>query len=149
MKLSTRSRYGLRALCALALLSRDGNPVPLTQISRYERISRQYLSLIFHELRKSGQVEAVRGINGGYRLAKSPSQITVASVVRALDGPIAPVTCLLDDWKGRRRCWREEDCLSKPAWAYLQRKIEEALESITIDSLIKGKSIPQEREALQ
>ncbi|HHV78625.1 MAG TPA: RrF2 family transcriptional regulator [Firmicutes bacterium] len=139
MKLSSRSRYGVRALCALAILSRDNSPVPLARISKCEGIPKQYLGLIFHKLRKSGHVEAVRGLNGGYKLAKSPAEITVASVVRALDGPIAPVKCLIEREKGHRYCWREEVCLSRPAWAFLQQQIEKTLESITIESLIKKK----------
>ncbi len=140
MRLSTRARYGVRALCALALLSRDGSPVSLACISERENISRQYLSLIFHQLRKSGYVEAVRGLNGGFSLAKSPAEITVASVVRSLEGPIAPVGCLLPPGQSAAsRCERKNECLSRPAWESLQRQMEMALEAITIESLIKGR----------
>lgn len=138
MRLSTKARYGVRALCALALMSGDGKPVSLARLSEQEEISKKYLSLIFHELRKSGYVEAVRGLNGGFKLAKSPAKITVASLVRALDGPIAPVGCLLPPGRSAAsRCERKTGCLSRPAWMWLQRQIETALESITIESLIK------------
>lgn len=140
MKLSTKARYGVRALCTLALMSEDGRPVSLARLSEREKISKKYLSIIFHELRKSGNVEAVRGLNGGFRLAKSPDRITVASVVRALDGPIAPVGCLLPPGKSAAsRCERKSGCLSRPAWMWLQRQIETALESITIEDLTKDK----------
>ncbi|MGE5484476.1 MAG: RrF2 family transcriptional regulator [Ignavibacteriales bacterium] len=139
MRLSTKARYGVRALCALALLSGDGAPVSLARISEREGISRQYLGLIFHELRKSGHVEASRGVNGGFRLAMNPADITVAAIVRSLDGPIAPVGCLLPPGdNAASRCGRKRECLSRPAWTSLQRKIEAALESITIESLIAG-----------
>lgn len=143
MKLSTKARYGVRALCALALMSGDGKPVSLARLSEQEEISKKYLSLIFHELRKSGYVEAVRGLNGGFKLAKSPDQITVASIVRALDGPIAPVGCLLPPGRSAAsRCERKTGCLSRPAWMWLQRQIETALESVTIESLIKDSKDP-------
>ncbi|MGE5586903.1 MAG: RrF2 family transcriptional regulator [Clostridia bacterium] len=139
MKLSTKARYGVRALCALALMSEDGKPVSLARLSERENISKNYLNLIFHKLRKSGFVEAERGLNGGFRLAKSPAEITVASVIHALDGPIAPVGCLLPPGKSTAsRCRRKSECLSRPAWVRLQHQIELALDSITIYSLVRG-----------
>ncbi len=140
MRLSTRARYGVRALCALALMSEGegGRPVSLTRISEQEQISRKYLGLIFKKLRESGYVEAVRGVNGGFRLAKRPAEITVASVVRTLDGPIAPVGCLLPPGKSSAsRCQRKTGCLTRPAWIRLQREIEMTLEAITVASLIR------------
>lgn len=140
MRLSTKVRYGVRALCALALLSEYGDPVPLARISERENISKQYLGLIFHQLRKSGLVEAVRGLNGGFRLARSPAEITVAAVIRSLEGPIAPVGCLLPPGRNSAgRCPKTGDCLSRPAWEWLQRQIETALERLTIQSLIEDK----------
>ncbi|NPV51987.1 MAG: Rrf2 family transcriptional regulator [Firmicutes bacterium] len=139
MRLSTKARYGVRALCALALMSKDGSPVSLARLSEQENISKDYLNLIFHKLRKSGFVEAERGLNGGFKLAKSPTEITVAAVIRALDGPIAPVGCLLPPGKSAAsRCKRKSGCLSRPAWVRLQRQIETTLDSITIYSLITG-----------
>ncbi|MEW6081433.1 MAG: Rrf2 family transcriptional regulator [Bacillota bacterium] len=136
MKIPTRARYAVRALCRLALMSKEG-PVPLSRIAERESISRQYLSLLFHQLRKAGFVEADRGINGGYRLSRDPGGISLASVIRAVDGPIAPLGCLLPpDQNPKGPCERETTCLTRPAWASLQRKMEEVLESITIGSLI-------------
>ncbi|HHY97454.1 MAG TPA: Rrf2 family transcriptional regulator [Firmicutes bacterium] len=138
MKLSTRARYGVRAMCALALMSKDGKPVALAHISEREGISKGYLALIFHKLRQSGLVEAERGINGGFRLAKNPGDITVASVIRALEGPIAPVDCLGPPGRSAAsRCKRKQHCLSRPAWLRLQLQIEQALDAITIASLVK------------
>ncbi|MGB9867433.1 MAG: Rrf2 family transcriptional regulator [Bacillota bacterium] len=135
MRLSTKSRYGLRALCALALLSREGAPVSLTRIAQRENISRQYLSLIFQKLRECGFVEAVRGVRGGFRLARNPSEITVGSVVNCLDGPVAPVDCL-----AVKQCSRQNACVARGAWEHLKQRIELALEEITIECLIKGKN---------
>ncbi|MCR4398609.1 MAG: RrF2 family transcriptional regulator [Firmicutes bacterium] len=137
MRLSTRSRYGVRALCALAALSDGRRPVPIARLSEHEDISRQYLALLFYEMKRAGLVDAVRGYNGGYRLAKKSSEITVASVVRALEGPIAPVECLMSEGvAGPGDCRRKAHCLSRPAWSRLQRQIEAALESVTIASLV-------------
>ncbi|NPV72007.1 MAG: Rrf2 family transcriptional regulator [Firmicutes bacterium] len=143
MKISAKARYGVRALCALELLSGEenqgGSPVSLAQIAEKENISKKYLGLIFHGLRKHGFVDAVRGLNGGYRLAKSANEITVGSVVRALDGPLAPVGCLLPPGKNpASRCERKATCASRKAWDRLQHHIELALDSITIQSLVEG-----------
>ncbi|MCL6449843.1 MAG: RrF2 family transcriptional regulator [Acetobacteraceae bacterium] len=140
MRLSTKARYGVRALCALAVMSRDGGPVSLARVAEREGISRPYLSLIFHQLRKSGYVQASRGLRGGYRLLKSPSRITVAGVVRALEGPIAPVKCLVPgEGPAGGRCRRQGSCPSRPAWVRLQRQMEAALEAVTLQSLIEGR----------
>jgi Rrf2 family protein len=140
MKLSTRSRYGVRALCALALLAGKNGVVPLSRIAEQECISVRYLALIFHKLKKAGLVETERGPNGGFRLAKNPGELTVGEVVRAMDGSLAPVGCLKSPGKDpASRCPRKAVCLSRPAWVVLERQIEAALDSITIASLVEGR----------
>jgi Rrf2 family protein len=134
--MSTRARYGVRALCTLARLSRE-HPVPLSVIADCERLSRHYLGVIFHDLRKAGFVETERGSAGGYRLARHPEEISVADLVTLLDGPIAPVGCVLAPGEERdSRCPRKETCPSRPAWVRLQHEIERALGGITIASLL-------------
>lgn len=137
MRLSTEVRYGIRALCALAILSKDGAPVPIARLAKRERISPRYLSLIFHQLKGAGYVVTERGRRGGYRLAMPPEDISVAAVVRALDGPIAPVGCLLPPGKDEAsRCPNKEMCVSRPVWIRLQQDIERTLESITVASMV-------------
>lgn len=136
MRLSTEVRYGIRALCALAQLSHGGAPIPVARLAEREHISSRYLSLIFHQLKVAGYVNTERGRRGGYKLALAPEDISIADIVRALEGPIAPVGCLLapgDDPDSH--CPNKEYCLSRPAWSRLQQDIERTLGSITIASM--------------
>jgi Rrf2 family protein len=92
--------------------------------------------LIFHQLKVAGFVVTERGRRGGYKLAMPPEDISVAAIVQALEGPIAPVGCLLSPGQNPdSHCPNKEHCLSRPAWARLQSEIESTLGSITIASL--------------
>jgi Rrf2 family transcriptional regulator, cysteine metabolism repressor len=139
LRLSTEVRYAIRALCSLAILSREGGPVTAARLAEREDLSQRYLSLIFHQLKGAGYVKTVRGRRGGYELALRPEDITVASIICALEGPIAPVGCLLPPGtEESSRCPNKECCISRPAWASLQREMERTLGSITIASLVAG-----------
>ncbi|HET9959489.1 MAG TPA: Rrf2 family transcriptional regulator [Polyangiaceae bacterium] len=88
-----KTKYALKALCHLAMASQDG-PVLIADIAESENIPRKFLELILAELKQHGILQSRKGRGGGYQLAKTPENITVASVLRVLDGPIAPVPCL-------------------------------------------------------
>lgn len=90
--LSRKTKYALRALIHLASRS-SGDPVPIAQIAEGENIPRKFLETILLELRKAGLLHALRGKNGGYRLARPATEITYAEVMRLLDGHIAPIPC--------------------------------------------------------
>lgn len=135
MRISTRGQYGLRAMCVMAMSAGEG-PLPLSDIARREGISLQYLGQLFRSLREAGLVESVRGTKGGYVLARSPDDITVGDVVRAVEGPIAPVECLIDD---SEPCERKDFCLTREAWARLRDSMETTLDSITLADLCCGK----------
>jgi Rrf2 family protein len=90
MKLSTREQYGVRAMVELARFYGQG-PLPLTEVSRLQNISLAYLEQIVASLREAELVVSTRGAHGGYHLAREPQAITVGDVLRALEGPIAPV----------------------------------------------------------
>lgn len=107
-------------------------PIPLRDISNKEGISLQYLEQLFRDLREAGLVESIRGAKGGYILARSPEEITVGDVVRAVEGPIAPVECLLED---AGCCERRDVCLTRGAWERLRDSIEVTLDSITLADL--------------
>lgn len=136
MRLSTKARYGVRALCALAILGREGEPVPLSRIADHECITRQYLALIFHLLSHAGYVQARRGLKGGYVLAKDPSEITVGDIVRTLDGSTAPIGCVGEGEGEGKPCRRMDICPTRPAWQRLTQAIDTALDSVTISSLV-------------
>ena len=91
--ITMKTKYALKALCRLAL-SQTGEPVLIADIAEAEKIPRKFLELILAELKQHGILQSRKGRGGGYLLAKNPDTITVASVLRVLDGPIAPVPCL-------------------------------------------------------
>ena len=92
MKLSTKGRYGLRALIDLAQYSEE-TPVSITSISKRQDISERYLEQLMSMLKKAGIVKSIRGANGGYILARDAKEISVGEVLRALEGSLEPVEC--------------------------------------------------------
>ena len=94
MKVSTKSRYGMAAMVDLAEHFGKG-PVALRSVAERQQVSEHYLEQLMSSLRHAGFVRSVRGAQGGYVLAKDPKDITAGDVVRAMEGPIAPVDCLL------------------------------------------------------
>src|SRR5512138_5976 len=108
MRISTKGRYGLRAMIELAV-NHGGRPVPINAIAANQAISLKYLHAILALLRKAKLVRSARGRAGGYLLARSPAEITVGQIVRALEGPVAVVECVKD----RRHCPRSAICDSR------------------------------------
>jgi Rrf2 family protein len=135
MKLSTKSRYGLRAVVDLALHYRYG-PMAVATISKKEGISTHYLEQILNKLKKANIVKSLRGPKGGYTLAKNPNNITVAEVVGILEGGISPVSCVLGR-KKKRPCERMDKCVTKVVWDKLASRMKETLEAITLSDLLK------------
>jgi len=103
-------------------------PQPLSEVASREGLSAAYLEQLIIALRKAGLVEATRGAHGGYELSKPPAEISVGDVIRALEGPIAPVDCVSD---GDREscCDRESGCITKTVWLRIRDSIIEALDS--------------------
>ena len=132
MRLSTRSRYGVRALIALAFQEEpDGHCA--REIADEESLSKKYLESILAQLRTSGFVRSVRGAHGGYVLARAPSEITVAEVVRALEGSLALVECSDDP----SYCERSIVCATREVWIAAERALNDAMVGITIEDLVK------------
>ncbi len=132
MKISTRTRYGVRLMTALAR-NYGKDPVFLKNIARGENISEKYLSLIIIPLRGGGLVNSVRGAYGGYNLNKDPSEITLKEVVDVLEGDRFLVDCV----NNPAACPRVTTCASHDVWAVVGEKISETLSSITLDRLAK------------
>jgi Rrf2 family protein len=132
MKLSTRTRYGVRLMVDLALKHRQA-PIFLKDIANSENISEKYLSLIIIPLRRVGLVTSIRGAHGGYRLAKDPSEITLKEIVDVLEGDCSLVDCV----KNPAACPRVLICASHDIWATIGGKISETLSSVTLDMLVK------------
>lgn len=133
MQVSTRGRYGLRAMVDMALHATEG-PMALRVIAERQGISESYLEQVFTGLRKSGLVRASRGAQGGYELNRSASEITVGEILRALEGPIVPVFCVGDESTGTY-CEREKYCLTRSFWEELRDKVNEFLDGTTLQDL--------------
>ncbi|MGV8056804.1 MAG: RrF2 family transcriptional regulator [Smithellaceae bacterium] len=134
MKLSTRSRYGVRFMAALAC-EYGGKSLFLKDIAADEEISEKYLSLIVIPLRSAGLIKSQRGARGGYALARSPRDVTLCDVVEALEGD----TCLVRCVKQPSKCDRAAICPTRDIWSSLGDKIRETLKSVTIAELAELK----------
>lgn len=144
MKLSTRTRYGVRLMTVLAR-NYEKDPVFLKDIAKGENISEKYLSLIIIPLRGVGLVNSVRGAYGGYNLSKDPSKITLKEIVDVLEGDCSLVDCV----KNPASCSRVPICASHDVWAIIGEKITETLSSITLDKLAKMNQEKEENNIMQ
>lgn len=133
MKISTKGRYALRMIVDLALNGDDGY-VSLKDIAEREDISKKYLEQIVPMLNKSGILRTNRGNKGGYILAHKPENITVADVLVATEGSLAPVACLEYD---PNECPRVELCSTLFIWEGLYKTMTEYLNSISIQDIIE------------
>jgi Rrf2 family protein len=137
MKLSTKGKYGVRAIFEIAR-HYGGGPLTIKEIAQRQGISLSYLEQILYRLGKAGLIESVRGPGGGYLLGRKPAELTIGDVVRALEGPIALSHCLEPGEGGD--CFQADDCVARMVWAKVGAKIEEALDSISFDDLLQGQS---------
>ena len=132
MKLTTRGRYGTRALLQLALHYREG-PIPLKDVARIQQLPLHYLEHIITPLVTAGIVLSVRGPGGGVSLAKIPKAIRLSDVIQVLEGSIAPVVCVDDI----RYCSRSDFCVTRDVWGELKNVIDGFLESISLQDLVE------------
>lgn len=136
MKLSTKGRYGLRAFIDLATYG-EKEPVSLTSIATRQEISLNYLEQLMAKLKKAELVESIRGVNGGYRLARSADEISVGDVLRALEGELIPVECAGIDTGKESHCTGSGTCVSKTVWKRINDSINNTVDSIFIGELVK------------
>ena len=134
MKLSTKGRYGLRALIDLALYS-ENEAASIASISARQQISESYLEQLIAKLRKAGLVKSVRGAGGGYQLAKPASEISVGDILRALEGSLDAVNCpgLHEDGF----CEGSEYCVTKYVWQRINESINRTVDEIRLDHLME------------
>lgn len=133
MKVSTKGRYGLRAVVDLAVNEKDGQ-VSLKSVAERQGLSENYLEQLFSSLKKSGLVKSVRGAQGGYLLARPADKITVGDVLRSLEGTLCPVECI--DLEMPSSCDKADACVTATVWAKLRDKINEVVDSFTIADLV-------------
>lgn len=127
MKLSTRARYGVRALADIAGQESEG-PIQLKDIASRQEISLKYLEQIFAQLRAAGLVRGLRGPRGGYFLGKPPQSMTIREVVEALDGSLALVDCVDD----KNACKRSKGCSARALWTQISDGLRQSLSSFSI-----------------
>ncbi len=132
MKISTRGRYGLRALVEIARLNEKGQ-VSVKEISARQKISENYLEQIIFPLKKAGIVKSIRGAQGGYLLARPAAEITVGDILRVLEGDIAPVECLAGNGAG---CDRADSCPTIGLWRELNEAVYKVVDSHTLQDLV-------------
>ncbi len=132
MVVSTKGRYGLRVLLDVALHQESG-PVTLGDISKRQGISQKYLWQVVNPLKGAGLLHATRGARGGYALARSADAVTVRDVVTILEGPISVAACV----GAPETCERRTACTTSEAWAEIERKLNEAMQGITLTALIR------------
>ena len=138
MMFSTKAEYGVRVMAHLAK-SDDAGPISLSTIAESEGLPLAYLEHLVQRLRKADLVESRRGAHGGYTLARAPEDITMAEVVSALEGDIAPIECITADADGVLTCAREgaEPCPTKLLWTRVQGSIIRTLNEMTLDDLVQ------------
>ena len=130
MKLSTRTRYAVRAMIELA--RHDLNrPLQLKIIAERQEISVKYLEQLMAVLKSAGLIKSIRGSKGGYVLAKTPNQIALSDILHCVEGPIATVECV-DDCS---RCKRAADCTAREIWTRVEQAIEQVLQSFTLQDV--------------
>ena len=132
MKLSTKTRYGIRAVIELAENYGRG-PVQLKMISKDQDISIKYLEQIISLLKSSGIVNSSRGAKGGYFLAKPPNKIKLSECFNCLEGPVATVECVDNE----SYCAKTNKCVARDIWAEVEKAINGVLDSITLQDMVE------------
>ena len=133
MKLSTKGRYGLRALIDLAVYS-EKEPVPISSIAARQGISERYLEQLMSLLKKAGLVKSIRGASGGYVLAKDVFEISAGDILRALEGNLEAVNCgALHPEEG---CEAADSCVTKYVWQRINESIQHTVDDISLESLL-------------
>lgn len=132
MKISTKGRYALRLMIDLAEHKNEG-VITLKDIAARQNISKKYLEQIIPLLNRSGFLITTRGFQGGYQLAREPSEYSVGDILRLTEGNLAPVSCLECE---PTNCDRAAQCVTLPVWKGLYKVITEYLDSISLQELL-------------
>jgi Rrf2 family cysteine metabolism transcriptional repressor len=139
MMFSTKAEYGVRVMVELARQAGE-EPMPLAEIAERGGLPLAYLEHLVARLRKAGLVDSRRGSRGGYLLARSPTAITMAEVVEALEGSIAPIECISEGSDGSIVCSRETEpghvCPTKLLWTRVRFSIVRTLQEMTLADLV-------------
>lgn len=132
MKISTKGRYSVRLMLDIAINGADKN-VSIKDTAKRQGISIKYLEQIVSMLVRVGYLRSMRGAQGGYRLAKKPSEYTIGDILRISEGSLAPVSCLDDEVN---QCERVSKCPTIKFWEGLYKAVNDYVDSVTLEDLI-------------
>jgi Rrf2 family protein len=134
VKLSQRGEYALRALLVLGLRHGEG-VVRIQAVADEQRIPKRFLEQILNDLKDARIVESRRGVQGGYRLARPPEQISLAEIIRHMDGPLAPVGCVSERFYEKCSCPDEDRCALRSVMQEVRDAVARLLEGVTLAEL--------------
>ena len=136
MKLSVRGEYALRALIVLGIdYIEDDSVVRIQEISKRQNIPKRFLEQILNDLKTAAVVESKRGVAGGYRLRRHPEKVTLAEVIRHIEGPLAPVSCVSERYYEKCSCPDESKCGIRSVMKEVRDAIVKILENVTLAQL--------------
>ena len=130
MKLSTKGRYGVKAMVELAI-NYGGAPLSIKTISKRQNISEYYLEQLFSPLRKAKLITSIRGAQGGYVLSREPKDITVAEIMYVLEGPIEIAECI-----DGVSCDNLDCCATRLLWAKIKNSFDDVMKSVTLQDIV-------------
>jgi Rrf2 family iron-sulfur cluster assembly transcriptional regulator len=134
MRLTTKGRYGVRAVLNLATQNQN-HPISISQISQEENLSPEFLEQIFFKLKKAGVIRSIRGPKGGFVLNWEPAEVTIKAILDAVGESINPTPCTNGS---SEPCPRQKDCALAPVWSGFYQVIEKHLDSISIKDIIEN-----------
>ena len=144
MKLSTKGRYGVKAMVELAI-HYGSSPLSIKTISQRQGISEYYLEQLFSSLRKAKLIKSIRGAQGGYILNRQPEDITVSDIIEVLEGPIEISDCL-----DGVTCNNVDCCATRLLWKKIKTSIDEVTNSVTLKDIVEDyKAMKEKNEALK
>lgn len=133
MKISTKGRYALRLMMDLAM-NNTGEMVRIKDVAKRQDISEKYLEQIISVLKRAGFVKSLRGSQGGYQLAKEPSEYTVGMILRLTEGSMAVVSCLED---AENQCKRANQCVSLRLWSMIDKAVSDVIDNVTLQDMVE------------
>jgi Rrf2 family transcriptional regulator, cysteine metabolism repressor len=134
LKLSTKGRYGVKAMFELAL-NYGKEPTSIKAIAEKQFISEYYLEQLFGSLRKAGLIISSRGAQGGYVLSRHPSEITTAHILNVLEGPIEISDCI-SDGSDEMNCSRANYCATRLLWIKISASVNDVINSVTLQDMV-------------
>jgi Rrf2 family cysteine metabolism transcriptional repressor len=137
MSVTTKSEYAARAMIHLATEYPSGLPVKTDDIALEQHIPKKYLEQILLQLKRNALVKSKPGLNGGYSLGRSPEKISIADIIRTVEGPLAPVQCVSLTSYIPCSCVDESKCALKTVWQEARDTFVKVLEGISLADVVK------------